>query len=222
MVLGAAHVKRVVDIAIGLVLVIVTAPLVLALALTMSIALRSSPFFVQDRIGRNGKVFRFVKLRTLPPQTPAYIAKYAVRSMDIPAVCRRVRMLHLDELPQLWHVVFGQMSLVGPRPEMPFLHGRFDADFAAARMSVRPGCTGLWQISDRCESLIHEHPEYDEIYLENRSLRLDAWILARTFRLMTPFGRRELVSLADIPEWTTIPLTPSASVDTPQLQPAET
>jgi lipopolysaccharide/colanic/teichoic acid biosynthesis glycosyltransferase len=212
----------VIDIAIGLVLVIVTAPLVIVLAITMSIALRSSPLFVQDRIGKDGKTFRFIKLRTLPPDTPAYIAKYAVKSMSIPAICRYVRRLHLDELPQLWHVVTGTMSLVGPRPEMPFLHGRFDDDFARQRMSVRPGCTGLWQISDRCESLIHEHPEYDRIYLRNQSVRFDAWILSRTLRLMSPFGRHELVSIGDIPAWTSMPLAPVRTVETPQLQPAET
>jgi lipopolysaccharide/colanic/teichoic acid biosynthesis glycosyltransferase len=113
-----------------------------------------------------------------------------------------LRRSHLDELPQLFLVVVGKMTLVGPRPEMPSVHDQhFDPVFAHIRTSVRPGCTGLWQISDHCGEMIYEHPEFDECYVRNRSLRFDLWILRRTVRFMWPVAARTLVSLDDVPSW---------------------
>jgi lipopolysaccharide/colanic/teichoic acid biosynthesis glycosyltransferase len=91
------------------------------------------------------------------------------------------------------------MSLVGPRPEMPGLHAQLGPDFAKMRTQVRPGCTGLWQISERCDHLIGEAPEYDAFYLTHRSLRLDAWILWRTLVMV---ARGTTVNLAKVPSWT--------------------
>src|SRR2546430_8951232 len=116
--------------------------MVLAMALTV-VSLRAWPVFTQTRIGKNGKPFKMVKLRTLPPDFPRYAGKHEVRKVKLPWISRTLRRLHLDELPQLGLVPAGKMSLVGPRPEMPHLHGVFDEGFAAKRTSVRPGCTGL-------------------------------------------------------------------------------
>jgi hypothetical protein len=77
----------------------------------------------------------------------------------------------------------GWMSLVGPRPEMPQLLARYPSEFAAARLQVRPGCTGLWQVSESSTKLIYETPEYDLAYVHNVGLLLDAWILGRTLRM---------------------------------------
>ena len=110
----------------------------LVVALGCAIALRAQPVFVQDRIGRNGSTFRFVKLRTLSPDVPPYVDKHQLDQARIPRFCRLVRRLHLDELPQLLLVVRGRMSLVGPRPEMAHLHSLLPADLAAERTSVRP------------------------------------------------------------------------------------
>ena len=93
-----------------------------------------------------------------------------------------MRRLHLDELPQLFLVVIGKMSLVGPRPEMHSLTTHYGDEFAAQRTQVRPGCTGLWQISEHCTKMIFEHPEFDLQYVQNRSLRFDMWIIARTLQ----------------------------------------
>ena len=91
---------------------------------------------------------------------------------------------HLDELPQLWLVIAGKMTLVGPRPEMPTLSASFDREFVADRVSVKPGCTGLWQVSQGSRGLIGESPEWDRHYVEHATLRLDLWIMFRTVLMM--------------------------------------
>jgi lipopolysaccharide/colanic/teichoic acid biosynthesis glycosyltransferase len=192
--------KRAVDVVAGCVLGVLALPAIASMALIAAIELRAWPFFLQDRVGRDGRLFRFVKLRTLPPSAPPYADKYALQGIPIRRFSNYLREHHLDELPQLFLVVTGRMSLVGPRPEMPNLHRKFDHQFAAERTNLRPGCTGLWQIGTRCEGLIGEAPEFDRFYVRNVSWRLDAWILWRTVRNFFP-GRR-LISLDDVPGWT--------------------
>jgi lipopolysaccharide/colanic/teichoic acid biosynthesis glycosyltransferase len=113
-----------------------------------------------------------------------------------------LRRLHLDELPQLALVLTGKMSLVGPRPEMPNLYDSFDPGFAEQRTAVRPGCTGLWQISEKCDRMIFEHPEFDAFYLANRSLRLDLWVIVRSIRMLLPSGRPRLITHDELSRWT--------------------
>ena len=189
--------KRATDIFLGGLLAIVAAPLILVLALVLALSLRAFPFFVQERVGLDGRRFRLVKLRTLPRTTPPYADKYSIAGVKIPRVARVLRRLHLDELPQLFLVPIGRMSLVGPRPEMPALHDRLPGNFAEQRTSVRPGCTGLWQIGRDSGGLIGETPYYDEFYLHHRSNQLDLWILAQTAKLMAGRGRQFRIS--DIP-----------------------
>jgi lipopolysaccharide/colanic/teichoic acid biosynthesis glycosyltransferase len=110
-----------------------------------------------------------------------------------------MRSMHFDELPQLFLVLAGKMSLVGPRPEMTEFHERLDPEFAAARTSVLPGCTGLWQIGADANGLIGDAPEYDRFYLRHQGIRLDLWILAETARMMLGLGG--MVRLAEVPQW---------------------
>ena len=91
------------------------------------------------------------------------------------------------------------MSLVGPRPEMPRLAATFDPDFVAARMTVKPGCTGLWQISTASAGLIGESPEYDLLYVQSKSIRLDVWVAIRT--VTATLGGALLASINDVPGW---------------------
>jgi lipopolysaccharide/colanic/teichoic acid biosynthesis glycosyltransferase len=191
--------KRLFDVVAGAVLVVVTFPLVLVVALVCAIALRTSPFFLQDRVGRDGRRLRVLKIRTLPKDTPRYADKYQLQHLDVPAVAWAVRRSHIDELPQLLLVVTGGLSLVGPRPEMPSLHLGLPPTFAAARTSVLPGITGLWQIGDHAHKLIGEAPEYDLFYLRHRSMRLDLWILFMTVRHI--LLRHPPISLAELPDW---------------------
>ncbi len=196
---GAEVVRRALEIIMATGLLLLALPVLLVVIAGSALSLKASPFFAQDRIGRHGRRFRFFKVRTLPPTAPAYTDKHQLDMGALPAFCRLVRRLHLDEIPQLALVMVGRMSLVGPRPEMPYLHDAMAPDFAAQRTSVRPGVTGLWQVSVACAGLIHAAPEYDRFYLEHRTLRLDAWILYRTALKMVGVGRP--VELSEIPSW---------------------
>ena len=192
--------KRAIDVVVGTLLALLVLPVILVLALITTVNLRAWPFFVQTRIGLGGVPFRLVKLRTLPVSTDHYADKRAIESIPLTWVSRTLRRTHLDELPQLFLVPFGRMSLVGPRPEMAFLHHRMNPSFARRRTDVRPGCTGLWQISDGCAGLIAEAPQYDLHYVDNQSLLLDAWIAWRSVSMVLGSGT---VSLADVPAWLT-------------------
>ena len=192
--------KRVIEGVVAVVLSIVTAPIVIVLLIGSAVTFRAVPLFVQPRLGLDGRVFRFVKVRTLPSSAPIDADKYSLAAIEAGRWGRALRRSHLDELPQLWLVATGRMSLVGPRPEMPRLAATFDTDFVAERMTVRPGCTGLWQVSVDVARLIGEAPEYDLHYARHRTLRLDAWIIGRTVTSM--LGGRKITSLGDIPAWT--------------------
>ena len=191
--------KRAADILTAAVLVVLTLPIVLVAAIGSAIVLRAWPFFVQRRVGWDGVPFRFVKIRTLPTSTPAYMLKNQLHLEELPAFARGLRLLKFDELPQLFLVLTGRMSLVGPRPEMTHFHDLLEPGFGRERTSVRPGCTGLWQISYGCTGLLGESPEYDRFYLRHQRQRLDLWILWRTALMM--LGRRELAGLDDVPPW---------------------
>ncbi|MEO7556214.1 MAG: sugar transferase [Acidimicrobiales bacterium] len=194
-------IKRGSDIAVAACLLVVTLPVMVVATVAAAISLRAWPFFAQTRIGRDGTPFYFFKLRTLPKETPRYATKYDVAGLAQPRLGRWLRMLHLDEFPQLLLVLTGKMSIVGPRPEMPHLCEQFDPAFARRRATVRPGCTGLWQISDRCDRMIHEAPEFDEFYVRHRSLRLDLWVMLRTLSLVLPVSRARLTSYDELPAW---------------------
>ena len=195
--------KRGVDVLVATALLVLTLPVIVVSSLVTVCVLRTWPFFTQTRIGRDGKPFKLLKVRTLPRSTPRYAIKYEVARLRAPAFSRMLRRLHLDELPQLLLVLTGKMSLVGPRPEMPNLHGSFDADFAERRVSVRPGCTGLWQISEHCDRMIFEHPEFDRFYLDHRSVALDLRVLVRSVRLLVPFASKKLVTYRELSGWVT-------------------
>jgi lipopolysaccharide/colanic/teichoic acid biosynthesis glycosyltransferase len=191
------RVKRAFDLAAGVALSIVTAPIIALLAVGSAVSFRAWPLFVQQRLGRGGRPFCFVKLRSLPTDTPADADKYTIAG----ATTRWggfLRASHLDELPQCWLVVTGRMSLVGPRPEMPALAATFDATFMRERLAVRPGITGPWQVSTASSGLIGEAPEFDRLYLAHAGPRLDAWVLLRTTGM--PVGLRPL-PLERFPGW---------------------
>lgn len=212
-------VKKGVDVVLGSALALLALPVILIFAVGLAVALRCNPFFFQYRVGKDGRDFTFVKLRTLPRQFPMYADKFAIGDTQIPTFAKLLRRLHLDELPQLFLVPLGRMSLVGPRPEMRVLHGQMDPVFAAERVTIRPGCTGLWQIGKHQAGLIAEAPLYDRFYIQNQNLRLDLWILARTASLLV--GRGSIVSIEDVPAWV-LPrratTTKPAPVPVPELE----
>ena len=191
--------KRSVDILVGSLLAIAACPVILLLGVGCALALHASPLFLQRRIGKGGHPFAFPKLRTLPANTPRNVDKYALNGVNIPRFCRFLRRTHLDELPQLLVVPFGRMSLVGPRPEMLEVLVRYPAEFVHERIRLRPGCTGLWQISGSVTKLIYEAPEYDLLYIRSGGPLLDCWILYRTVRLSLSLGAH--IDLDDVPAW---------------------
>jgi lipopolysaccharide/colanic/teichoic acid biosynthesis glycosyltransferase len=207
-------VKRAVDIVVGTVLAMLAIPVILVFSIGSAITLRAWPIFVQDRVGRSGRVFRLPKVRTLPVDTASATDKYALSEVRIPAFGRFLRRTHLDELPQLLLVPFGLMSLVGPRPEMPDVLARYPADFVAERTSVRPGCTCLWQLSHSADKLIYEAPEYDRAYLHHSGPLLDAWILYRTARSWLP--KASAIELTDLPVWACRPAFPKSALVEPE------
>ncbi|MGO9515803.1 MAG: sugar transferase, partial [Candidatus Korobacteraceae bacterium] len=136
--------------------------------------------FMQDRIGKNGLRFCLYKFRTMYHDAPQYsYSPGAGQDPRITPIGRYLRHLSIDELPQLMNVLLGDMSLVGPRPEMPFIVEQY-TPLQRRRLEVKPGITGLWQLSaDRAFS-IHENIEYDLYYIQRRSLFMDIAILLHT------------------------------------------
>jgi lipopolysaccharide/colanic/teichoic acid biosynthesis glycosyltransferase len=201
---------------------ILTLPIVLFLVVGSAVAFRANPFFVQRRFGRNGRPYRIAKIRTLPKQAPRYANRVEITNVQTSKWGLFLRRTKLDELPQLWLVVVGKMSLVGPRPMIPSIVDLFDARFASTRASVRPGCTGVWQLSPAADDLVHEAPEYDYFYVQNMSLTLDLYILGRT--VLKVLGAKWVFTLDDARPtnsggWGNIPLIhdPVAPADIPVL-----
>lgn len=192
--------KRLFDVTIAAPAALLTLPVTAALAAWSLARYRVNPIFNQPRLGRGGKVYEFCKIRSLPTIAPDTADKYQLETLPLSRFARIVRYRHLDELPQLFLVLSGKMSLVGPRPEMPTLAQSFDGDFVDERLSVLPGCTGLWQVSTSARRLIGENPEFDLHYVRNWTLRLDAWVLYRTVLAMG--FANEIASIDDIPRWT--------------------
>jgi exopolysaccharide biosynthesis polyprenyl glycosylphosphotransferase len=172
--------KRVVDFVGSLSLIIAGMPLFLLLALIIKIDSEGPVFFRQRRIGRNGRPFWIYKFRTMRTTAPPY--EYSPRESYDPRITRVGRFLRktsLDELPQLVNVVQGSMSLVGPRPEMPFIVETY-TERHWQRLQVKPGLTGLWQLSGDRAFLIHENIEYDLYYIQHRNFFMDLAVLLHT------------------------------------------
>ncbi len=191
--------KRAIDIVIGTVGLVLAAPLVLLGGLAVR---RRSPgpiLYAHDREGRDGTPFRLYKVRTMvtdgdalleqrlrdDPAARAEWERY-YRLADDPRIAGRagrlLRRFSIDELPQLYNVVIGDMSLVGPRPLPPFVVAALPPAFAAERRAVRPGLTGPWQVEGRSDTDLAEMERWDRAYLGERSLRTDLRILAKTPR----------------------------------------
>jgi len=178
-------VKRLFDILASLFFLIVFSPLMVVIALMIKWNSPGPVFFRQTRIGKNGKPFTIYKFRSMFQEVDPYATTPTERSDPrITGVGKILRSTGLDELPQLWNVFIGDMSLVGPRPEMPFIAEKYN-ELEKKRLIVRPGITGLWQVYARTANLpIHSHIEYDLYYVENLSISLDLMIVLDTIPTM--------------------------------------
>ena len=175
-----APIKRAFDLAVSLLLLILTAPLFLVLAVIIRISSPGPAFFVQERVGLRGKLFRLYKFRTMYAHAECYdYSPKHIRDPRITRVGRFLRRTSLDEIPQILNVLKGDMSLVGPRPEMPFIVSQYQA-LHRLRLTVTPGITGLWQLSADRACQIHENIEYDLYYIRNQCFFMDLAILLHT------------------------------------------
>lgn len=185
-------VKRTVDVLGSLAAIIVLAPLFMVLAIAIKVNSRGPVFFAQERYGLNKRRFRLYKFRTMVADAEALQVKLEEqneargpvfkirRDPRVTTLGRLLRRTSLDELPQLWNVLLGDMSLVGPRPLPDRDVLRFSEAWLMRRFSVLPGLTGLWQISGRSDLPFDEWMRLDLEYIDKWSLRLDARILLRT------------------------------------------
>lgn len=193
------RVKPALDRMAALVLLVVTLPILLAGMLAVRVTMGPGVFFRQQRVGRDGRIFTVLKLRTMKHDRRANGAKdlaaFAAGKWD--GVERRkthktdadprhtnigqwLRKLSIDELPQLVNVLRGDMSLVGPRPELPVVIDRHYEPWMHRRHAVKPGVTGLWQISMRGEGDMHEHVDIDVDYVDRIGFLEDLRILLAT------------------------------------------
>jgi len=189
---GALVVKRFVDVSLAAALGLVCLPFAALLAALIKVTSHGPVLFRQVRCGLNGRPFTFYKLRTMVEDAEERLSEVAhlnehdgpvFKSARDPRVTRFGRFLRrfsLDEIPQLWNVLKGEMSLVGPRPPLPDEVARYEK-WQRRRLSMKPGLTGLWQVSGRSDlPSFDQWMELDLAYIDNWSLTLDAKILLRT------------------------------------------
>jgi lipopolysaccharide/colanic/teichoic acid biosynthesis glycosyltransferase len=171
--------KRIIDIIGALLGLHFTAVLYFPLMVVITLDSPGPTIFVQERLGKGLKPFRCFKFRTMFWDSISYGKKSGLKDERVTRVGRFLRRTSLDELPQFFNVLRGDMSLVGPRPEqLPFL-SNYEL-WQQQRFTVKPGLTGWWQVNGRKQPM-HEHIDEDIYYIENRSLSFDFLILWRTF-----------------------------------------
>jgi len=175
------RIKRYFDLFLALILLCLLWPLFALIALAIKIESKGLVLFKQERVGKDGEIFQIYKFRTMSVETDPY----AINPLDqndsrITKAGRFLRKSSLDELPQIINVLKGNMSFIGPRPEMPFIVTEYN-EIHKERLKILPGITGLWQLSGDRKKAIHENMNYDLYYIRNVSFFLDLAILIKTF-----------------------------------------
>jgi sugar transferase EpsL len=179
--------KRFLDLMLAVVAGILLLPLMLVVAAVVRIGLGSPVIFLQPRAGKQGSVFTLMKFRTMRDAVDPH-GRVLSDALRLSTTGKWLRALSLDELPQLWNVIRGDMSLVGPRPLLVAYVERYTHE-QRRRLEVRPGITGFAQIMGRNAISWEEKFRHDVWYVENYSFFLDLWILARTcLKVVSPRG----------------------------------
>jgi len=187
--------KRVMDIFVSLFILLVTLPVTIIVAILIKIDSKGPAFFIQKRCGMNGEVFKIIKFRSMfvnaeEETGPVWSSKDDPRITRVGKIIRKMR---IDEIPQMFNVLKGEMSLVGPRPERPFFVDKLSGEipFYTRRLKVRPGITGWAQVKHKYDESIEDVKiklRYDLFYIENMSLRMDFKIILRTIFVVL-FGK---------------------------------
>lgn len=189
--------KRMIDLVLSGIALLLLSPIFIAIALSTKLTGPGPVFFGHERIGRGGRKFRALKFRSMVPNANQVLQEYLSAHPELQAewdkdhklkndpritwIGKILRKTSLDELPQLWNVFVGEMSLVGPRPIVTEEINKYGPTFRDY-LRVTPGITGLWQISGRNNTTYAERLEYDEFYVRNWSPWMDLYILSRTVR----------------------------------------
>jgi lipopolysaccharide/colanic/teichoic acid biosynthesis glycosyltransferase len=196
-------IKRALDVAGALCLLLLAAPLMLLAALLIRLTSPGPALYTQTRVGRDGRLFTLFKLRTMVANAEARTGPVLATARDprITAIGRLLRAAHIDELPQLLNVFLGRMSLIGPRPERPHFVNIYRRSLPGyeRRLAVRPGITGLAQTSCPYSTAPARKLRFDLQYIENYSLALDAKIVLRTIRTVLGFRRAEAATVSAAP-----------------------
>ncbi len=172
--------KRIFDICASILAIILLLPLTLLIGIFVKSGSKGPAIFSQTRIGLNGKPFKMFKFRTMYSDSKKYeITPLNSADKRITKFGKFLRKTSFDEFPQLFNVLIGNMALVGPRPEMPFIVEKY-SELQRERLNVKPGITGLWQISADRSLAIHENMDYDLYYVHEQSFILDILILIKT------------------------------------------
>ena len=187
--------KRLMDLGAAVLILIVSSPAIIIAAIAIKINSKGPVFYLQERSGLNGKPFRIVKFRSMRQDAeqatgPVWSQKDDPRITEVGKFIRRVR---IDEIPQMWNVLKGEMSLIGPRPERPYFVEKLSEEipYYKRRLRVRPGVTGWAQVKHKYDENIddvREKVRFDLFYIENMSLRMDFKIMLRTV-LVVLFGK---------------------------------
>lgn len=187
--------KRISDVIISLIILIITLPLNILVSIFIKLDSKGPVLFKQERIGMNNKEFRIYKFRSMFQDAEKHTGPVWSRKDDprVTRVGRIIRQLRIDEIPQFFNVLKGEMSLVGPRPERPYFVDMLaqQLPYYRRRLKVRPGITGWAQVKHKYDESIEDVKvklRYDLFYIENMSLRMDIKILARTI-LVVLFGK---------------------------------
>lgn len=187
--------KRTMDFILGFILLLIAAPLIAVAAALVKLTSPGPAFFVQHRPGRNGRMFPCYKMRTMRTDSEQILECSSELSQELSAqgkvkldpritpIGRVLRKASIDELPQLLNVIRGEMSLVGPRPLLPSQVAQYGS-CAANLLSIRPGLTGLWQVSGRSDLEFSERIELDMQYVARRSMLFDLSLLMRTIKVV--------------------------------------
>ncbi len=184
-------VKRLFDLAVASISLLILWPVMLIIAIAIKLDSPGPAILKQDRVGENGRIFKVYKFRSMVQDADKRLSEVIQTTEDgkiihkrpddprITRVGRFIRRTSLDELPQLFNVLKGDMSMVGPRPELPFIVESYES-WQHKRFAVPPGITGWWQISGRSDKPMHLHTEDDLYYISHYSPLLDIQILAKT------------------------------------------